>query len=62
MEFIVGALVGFVIAGLIGRAKFLQVQNQLRGAKNYASDLLDRLIREEDLTEGLSQELAERTR
>lgn len=40
MEFLVGALVGFVIAGLIGRAKFLQVQNALRDAKDELAALV----------------------
>lgn len=58
MEFVTGAIVGFVIAGLIGRAKFLQVQTQLRAARDYAGSLLDRLVNEQNLSEGLQQELA----
>ena len=55
IEFITGAVVGFVIAAIIGRGKFLQVQNKLR-------ELNDKYIRERNLSAGLEQELADRTR
>jgi hypothetical protein len=58
MEFIFGAIVGFVIAGLIGRAKFLTVQTQLREAQTRATMFLEQLYKEINLNDGLSQELA----
>lgn len=57
MEFVVGLIVGFVIAGAIGRAKFMKVQDQLRAAKVRANDILSDLLRERDLNDGLTQTL-----
>jgi hypothetical protein len=51
MEFFTGMLVGFIVAGLIGRAKFLQVQNKLR-------ELRDEYMNERSISAGLEQELA----
>lgn len=66
MEFVTGFIVGVVIAGIIGRAKFLKVQTALRNTRNNLFTKLDQLYAElrveRNLTEGLTQELAERTR
>ena len=51
MEFFTGMLVGFIVAGLIGRAKFLKVQAQLREFK-------DQYFAERSISAGLEQELA----
>lgn len=68
IEFGTGMLVGFVVAGLIGRAKFLQVQNKLRqirddlftqavSLRKQVIEYQQALLRERNLTEGLTQEL-----
>lgn len=62
MEFLTGALVGFIVAGLIGRAKFLQVQNKLRQTRDNFMAALRDYEQERDLNDGLTQELADRTR
>lgn len=62
MEFLTGALVGFIVAGLIGRAKFLQVQNKLRAARDNFIAVLRDYEQERSLNDGLTQELADRTR
>lgn len=33
MELFIGFILGFLVAGMIGRVKFLQVQNKLRDTK-----------------------------
>lgn len=62
MEFIAGLVIGFVIAGLIGRAKFLTVQNKLRETRDNFMGLLHDYEQEKSLNDGLTQELADRTR
>ena len=65
MEFIAGIIVGVAVAGTIGRAKFLQVQNQIRNWRTLAQSNLDRLVVERNLVKGLTEtldDLAQRTR
>lgn len=56
MEFLIGGLVGFTVAGLIGRAKFLQVQTKLREALDTIRSRNYDLLIERNLFAGLTQE------
>lgn len=65
IEFIAGALVGFSVATIIGRAKFLQAQNQVRNWRMLAEKKLEELRTERNINEGLTETLddvAQRTR
>lgn len=62
MEFVVGFVAGFILAGAIGRSKFLQVKNTLRTVRDELKHRLNDLYIERNLNDGLSQELADRTR
>ena len=62
MEYLIGFVVGLVVAGMIGRAKFLQVQNRLRTTRDNFMGVLHDYEQERSLNDGLTQELADRTR
>lgn len=62
MEYLIGFVVGVLVAGMIGRAQFNKVQTELRDAKTRFINLLHDYDTERNLNDGLTAELADRTR
>ena len=68
INFVAGAVVGFTVAAIIGRGKFLAVQKQARSTRDYferqlnqvveqSRDIYKKYIAERSLNDGLTQEL-----
>ena len=58
----IGAIVGFTFAVVMGQAKFAKVQARARELGDRLEETMRNYITERDLNEGLTQELADRTK